>query len=204
MRLLKTSLLARFARDRRAVSAVEFALSLPFLLVLYVGGIDLSQAVSADRKVTLLARTVSDLVSQSSALSSSDVTGIFSIASAVLYPLALDTGSTPNLTIKVSQVWTKPLSGTSSVTKVDWSIAQNATAYNKNDTVTIPDPELNTASDGTVTGTATVVATVSYVYTPPVTIGILGPLTMSKTIYTRPRLSECVKLDGAACGSLAH
>jgi Flp pilus assembly protein TadG len=203
MRNLKPGLLRRFARDRRAVSAVEFALSLPFLLVLYVGGIDLSQAVSANRKVTLLARTVSDLVSQSEGLSSSDVASIFSVSSAVLYPLAITTGGNPNLTMKVTQTWTKPV-GTSSTTLVDWSIGQGTAADTKDATITIPDPTLITASDGTVGGTATVIATVNYTYTPPVSIGFIGPMTLSKTIYTRPRLSDCVQLDSAACGSDAH
>ena len=190
--LLTRGHLTRFARDRRAASAVEFALSLPFLLVLYIGGIQLSQAVSADRKVTLLARTVGDLVAQSASLSSTDVQNILSISTAVLYPLPLtDGGGTSKVTMKVSEVWTN----SKNITKVDWSKGQNATADTSGQTVTIPDPEGDTA---------TVMAVVSYTYTPTVSFGIIGPLTMTKTIYMRPRLSECVALDGAICGSAAY
>jgi Flp pilus assembly protein TadG len=43
----------RFARDRRGVSAVEFALLAPIMVALYLGCVEVSDAVSADRKVSL-------------------------------------------------------------------------------------------------------------------------------------------------------
>jgi len=190
MRELKPSLFRRFARDRRAASAVEFALSLPFLLVIYLGGIELAQAISADRKVTLLARTITDLVAQSSNVSSDDVTSIFNVSTAVLYPLPVNAGGVENLKMKVSEVWTDA----KKVSKFDWSKAQNTAADTGGDLAKIPDPQASTA---------TVVATVSYRYTPVLAAGIIGPLTLTKTIYMRPRLSECVSLDKGMCGSAA-
>src|SRR5262249_34725949 len=56
--------LRRFARDKRGISAVEFAMLLPLMVTLYLGGVEVSQAVAIDRKVTLIARTVADLVAQ--------------------------------------------------------------------------------------------------------------------------------------------
>ena len=50
--------------DERGVSAVEFAMLLPLMLTLYLGAVEISQGIGADRKVTLTARTVADLVSQ--------------------------------------------------------------------------------------------------------------------------------------------
>lgn len=57
--------LGRFAHDRRAVAAVEFALIMPFMLMLYMGSIELSQLISVDRKVASVASTVGDLVARS-------------------------------------------------------------------------------------------------------------------------------------------
>ena len=56
---------APFAGDTKGVSAVEFALVLPLMLTLYLGGAELAQAISASRKVTLVSRTVADLAAQS-------------------------------------------------------------------------------------------------------------------------------------------
>ena len=45
----------RLLRDKRGISAVEFAMLLPLMVTLYLGGVEVSQAVAIDRKVTLVA-----------------------------------------------------------------------------------------------------------------------------------------------------
>src|ERR1700744_5199160 len=65
-------------RDRRGVAAIEFAMIFPLMLVTFFGTVEFCSAVAIDRKVTLVARTLSDLTSQqASALNSSGITGIF-------------------------------------------------------------------------------------------------------------------------------
>ncbi len=56
--------LARFRAGRDGVAAVEFALVLPLLLLLYFGTTDLASYIGNIRKVTLAARTVADLVAR--------------------------------------------------------------------------------------------------------------------------------------------
>src|SRR5262245_11301930 len=68
--------------DERGVSAVEFATLLPLMLALYLGAVEVSQGIGADRKVTLTARTVADLVSQISSVNNSDMTTSLNAASA--------------------------------------------------------------------------------------------------------------------------
>ena len=41
----------RIARDERGVSLIEFAMLLPLMLTLFIGAIEISQAVALDRKV---------------------------------------------------------------------------------------------------------------------------------------------------------
>ena len=55
---------AGLARDRRGLAAVEFALIVPLMLVLFFGTLEFSSGVAVDRKVTLVARTLSDLTTQ--------------------------------------------------------------------------------------------------------------------------------------------
>src|SRR4249919_2498599 len=78
--------LARFPNDESGVSAVEFAMLLPLMLTLYLGAVEISQAVGIDRKVTLTSRTVADLASQASSISSSDMSNILNASSAVISP----------------------------------------------------------------------------------------------------------------------
>ena len=66
--------LRRLIGDERGVSAVEFAMLLPLMLTLYLGAVEVSQGIGADRKVTLTARTIADLVSQVSSIGNSDMT----------------------------------------------------------------------------------------------------------------------------------
>ena len=54
--------------DRRGLAAIEFAMIVPIMLVMFFGTVELSSGVAVDRKVTLVARTLSDLTSQSSSV----------------------------------------------------------------------------------------------------------------------------------------
>ncbi len=83
--------LVRFARFRwaeRGVVAVEFALILPAMLTIWFGMIVAADAVNADRRASVLSRTLSDLASQYAAVSQSDLDAIFGAARAVLWPVA--------------------------------------------------------------------------------------------------------------------
>ena len=96
---LITRRLSEFARDKRGVSAVEFAMLLPLMLTLYLGTVEISQGVSIERKVTLTARTVTDLVAQVASIDTAGVNAALGAATAVMAPtpwipraLALDPG----------------------------------------------------------------------------------------------------------------
>src|SRR5882672_12765002 len=76
----------RLLADKRGVSAVEFAMLLPLMVTLYLGGTEVSQAVAIDRKVTLIARTLGDLVAQATTISNSDMTNILAATTSVITP----------------------------------------------------------------------------------------------------------------------
>ena len=91
--------LGGLAKDERGVSAVEFAMLLPLMLTLYLGAVEISQGIGVDRKVTLTARTVADLVSQVTSVSNNDMTNSLNAATAVMAPFP-----TGNLKVDVSSV----------------------------------------------------------------------------------------------------
>src|SRR5215212_7594330 len=115
--------LHRFLRDKRGVSAVEFAMLLPLMVTLYIGGVEVSQAIAVDRKVTLVARTLGDLVAQSTTVNAAEMGNILSAATSVVQPY-----SSSLVQVKVSGVDIDP----NGVAKVNWGRALNTTARSAN------------------------------------------------------------------------
>ena len=76
----------RFAGDRRGVAAVEFALILPLMIAMYFGALEITDALTANRRVTLATQTVGDLVAQSAVITDHDMTDIFAATAAVMAP----------------------------------------------------------------------------------------------------------------------
>ncbi len=178
------ALLARFldsrvghlARDERGVSAVEFAMLLPLMLSLYLGAVEISQGIGADRKVTLTARTVADLVSQVQSINNQGMTNSLNASTAVMSPFP-----SSNLKVVVSSI---KIDAQGKAT-IDWSDTLNGTARSKGATVTLP-TALNVAN------TYLIWSEVQYTYKPVIGYVISGTLTLKDQIYMRPRLSDSV------------
>jgi Flp pilus assembly protein TadG len=168
--------LGGLAGDERGVSAVEFALVLPLMLSLYLGAVELSQGIAADRKVTLTARTICDLVSQVSSIGNSDMTNALNASSAVMVPFPIG-----NLIVTVSSI---KIDAAGKAT-IDWSDTLNGTARAKGSTVTLP-AALNVANSSLIW------SEVQYTYKPVVGYVVSGTLTLKDQIYMRPRLSDSV------------
>jgi Flp pilus assembly protein TadG len=166
----------RLIGDERGVSAVEFAMLLPLMLTLYLGAVEVSQGIGADRKVTLTARTICDLVSQVSSIGNSDMTNALNASSSVMAPFPVG-----NLKVTVTSV---KIDSTGKAT-VDWSDTLNGTARSKGSVVTLP-TALNVAN------TSLIWSEVQYTYKPVIGYVVSGTLTLKDQIYMRPRLSDSV------------
>jgi Flp pilus assembly protein TadG len=168
--------LQRFVNDPRGVSAVEFAMLLPLMLTLYLGGVEISQGVSIDRKVTLTTRTIADLASQVASINNASMTNMLNATTAVMSPY-----STANLKVTVSSV-TIDANG---VAKIAWSDTFQGTKRAVGSTVTLP-AALNVAN------TSLIWSEVSYSYTPTIGYVVTGTLNLNDQIWMRPRLSDTV------------
>ena len=165
------SILGRFAKDRRGVSAVEFALLAPLMITLYVGCAEISDGVSADRKVSLTAAALANLAAQVTTISSTDMTNILDASSAIITPY-----STSQLSITLTCI----AIDASSKATVKWSVTRNGTA--RSGTVTIP-AALAVPSSQLLLGEA------SYQYKPTVGYTVTGTLNLSDKMYMAPRIS---------------
>jgi Flp pilus assembly protein TadG len=104
------------ARDRKGLAAIEFAMLVPIMLVMFFGVVELSSGVAVDRKVTLVARTLSDLTSQSSSIDNTDLTSFFNVKNAMLTPYS----PTP-VQATISELYIDP---TTLKARVQWSYGQ--------------------------------------------------------------------------------
>src|SRR5207244_2356005 len=109
----------RVADDQRGVAAVEFALVLPIMLMLFFGASELGDALTIDRKVTHVTSTLTDLVTQSKVITQTDMTNIFNAATSIMTPYAAT-----SLKMKVSGI---QIDANLNAT-VTWGFAQNDTA----------------------------------------------------------------------------
>lgn len=157
--------------DTRGMSAVEFALLLPVMTVMYLGAVELSSGLIAHRKATAVASTAADLAAQAMALSNTDMTDIFGASKAILEPFD-STGIKIVLTSASDQ-------GTGSV-RVDWSDGHNTAAHAKGSTIEVPNNLVFT--NGSV-----IIAEVEYTYTSTMGKYLTGPRVMEDTFYARPR-----------------
>src|SRR3984885_6736538 len=74
----------RLVEDGRGNAAVEFAVIVPVMLVMFFGTVEFSSGVAVDRKVTLMARTLSDLTSQSTSVATTDLTNFQELGAAIM------------------------------------------------------------------------------------------------------------------------
>jgi Flp pilus assembly protein TadG len=180
---LKSSILGRIkriARDQRGVSAVEFALLAPVMVGLYLGCVEISEGVSADRKVSLTAAALANLTSQAQTLTTTDMSNILDASGAIIVPFS---ASLLKMTVTCLKI-----DANKNVT-VKWSVTRNGTA--DSGSMTIP-------SALAVANSWLVLAKTSYAYTPVVGYTITGTITLSDQMYMSPRISAPT-YNGVAC-----
>jgi Flp pilus assembly protein TadG len=162
--------------DCRGIAATEFAIIVPVMLVMFFGTVEFSSGVAVDRKVTLAARTLSDLTSQSISVSDADLTGFFTASNAILTPYS----STPTQ----ATITELHIDATSLAARVQWS--KGAAPRSAGSIVAIP-------SQLAVANTYLIFSEVRYVYTPTIgyVMGTTG-VNLADNAYTRPRQALCV------------
>jgi Flp pilus assembly protein TadG len=189
MRIAK---LKTYLRAERGVAAIEFAFIMPFLLLLFFGLVDITDAVSNNRRITSLANSVGDLVAQNrDKVLKTDIDDYFKIAKIMMKP-----ASDSNVKIRL---YGYRKVGTSAVQQ--WLVDNGkGVACNKT-------PDATTIYNLMTVGNDVIVAQACMQYTPVVT-GVLVDaknvfnfrvFKLEQMIMMRPRASA--KLDCFATAS---
>ncbi len=190
--------------DCRGIAATEFAMIVPIMLVLFFGTVEFSSGVAVDRKVTLIARTLSDLTAQaaptapnstSSTVNDAYLQNVFTASIDILYPYA----PTPVKTT-LSEIYVD----SNQVATIQWSKAAVVTGGATQATLTTSTRNAGDIVTGIVPSALLVKQTylifseVSYLYVP--TIGYVmakSGVNLSDVAYTRPRQAVCVIYNNA-------
>lgn len=194
-RAWRKRLLGRFRRDEKGAAAVEFALILPPLLLLYLGSIEASSLFTVDRRVEVIASTVADLVARwntgDATFTKADLKDYLSAAQGIMTPY-----STTSLTQVVSF-----LSVTSAgVAKVTWSCGYNGgTARAANSTYTLAANMKNLVTgNGTAAGYL-IISEVAYPYKPVLGMVFTSAINLKNEAMFLPRFQATIPAPSGGC-----
>jgi Flp pilus assembly protein TadG len=188
--------LFRLACEESGVAAVEFSLILPIMITLWIGGVEVTGALSVDRRVSAFASSMGDLVARSKTISYAQVNDIFDLSEAAMFPYS-DTG----MSMRITAV---DLDDDGNA-KVAWSRARGTglPAYSKTTDVNSSVPAaLRPAGAGV---SQLIMAETEKDYRPAVgylIVKSLGEITLDGRMFFVPRLTNQVKIcptDAASC-----
>jgi Flp pilus assembly protein TadG len=166
-----------FGRSTRGVAAIEFAMIMPVLAVMFLASFDGGRAISIYMKVRDATYTVNAITNQYQIIHDADMQAILGATTAVLAPYS----SSP-VGVTVSQIAVD----SSGNATISWSDTQGGTARAVGSSVTVP-----TALK--VKNSYLVFGEVSYPYTPM--FGYFGhntTINLSDNLYAMPRSSASI------------
>jgi len=190
-----------FLRDEIGMAIVEFALVFPVLLMLLLALVEVSNAVTANRRLQVVANAMAQMITQSSTGVVNYVDVQFAIDSTmVLFPLVLSDSAQKriswgnDISVTVSSVvfsLQNPQCTSNCIynANVAWSGGAQKRPCNFNLTATADTaaPSLTTLPTDVYGPGSLVVADVVYNYTPSVWPNALLTLKLSKSVYLQPR-----------------
>src|SRR5271169_895931 len=186
--------LLKFPSAADGVAATEFAIVVPFMLLLYVGGIELADGMAINVKVSATAHSVTDMVTQNTSLSTAQMQNILTGATAIIAPYPVNNGTTSLLSVTVSEI----SSDANGNLTLQWSQSYNGTSFGPGRTnlsgLTVPTSLNGTAGNANNPNNQNdqvsfIVGEVSYAYTPNLGYTISGTVTLQDTNWLFPRCS---------------
>jgi len=115
--------------NENGVSAVEFALIAPVLILIYLGAVELSFLMRVDRRVTSTSASLGDLTARLATATDDDMKEMFAASEVMMQPYSASAAR-----MRISSI----VDNGDGVTVVAWSDAHNMAAYAPGDTVVVP------------------------------------------------------------------
>lgn len=83
--------IAGFIKNESGVAAVELAIILPAILVLFLGIIEMSNYILVNQRAEKMAHTIADLITQEETITNSQITQYINAAEDIMQPFPFDT-----------------------------------------------------------------------------------------------------------------
>lgn len=157
--------------NEKGVSAVEFALIAPLMILIYFGSIELSLLMRADRRVTSTASSLGDLTARLSTASDADMQELYAAATVLMQPYPANTSR-----MRITSV----VDTGDGTTRVDWSDGFNMTPYTKGALITVPAGLVPTPG-------SVIVSEVEFEYESTIGLVLDTSRTLKDVFYLRPR-----------------
>jgi Flp pilus assembly protein TadG len=171
----------RLARESSGMAAIEMAFVFPFMIIVYFGLVDITNLLSAERRVTIATSTIADLVTQApGTVSKADLNGFYNAVGPIMDPF-------PSSSVKIDVTNYRKV-GSSAVQQ--WTNVKNGNCGGAPSTTNFP----NLMTDGNDLVLARVCITYS-----PITGKVFGagPFTLHSEMVLRPR--QAPTLDCSDC-----
>ncbi len=168
-----------FRQKTEGFAAVEFAMVVPIMIIMFIGTVEMSESYTLARRVVTISGSVADLVTQSDKVSDGDLDDIMRIADSLL------AGYDPSrLEITIISV----IADDRGNPKVDWSYDKSGGSPLAQDT-----PYMELPIGLLPPGGSVVVAKVKYTFRPPISQNIVGELDLQEDFHLQPRRSAKVE-----------
>jgi Flp pilus assembly protein TadG len=183
--------LRKFSSDRRGALIAEFAAAMPVLVILLLGGVEVSRFALLNQRMDRLATVMGDLVAQAETLSENDVTQLFQATGHVAWPF--DMATKGNVIISSISIPAPPAAQTP---KITWQrhiggLVSSSQIGAQNAAPTLP------GGLTVATGQTLIVAEVYYDFSPM----LIGSLVLAHRIYHRaffrPRIGALTALTAS-------
>ena len=179
---LKQASLKTFWRDTRGVSAIEFALVAPVMILMYFGFAETTQAMMAQRRLSNITAQIGDLVAQSPQTGPNKMTDIFNIGNLIMAPYP-----TAGLKMCVYSV-VSDAAGKNTVAWVKPNPAGVGMAGCPAQGATVAD-----ISTGVLAANQSIIVSrATYDYSSPTKLVMPTTMTFKRNYYLRPRRSDTV------------
>lgn len=185
-------LVRRLWRNIEGVAAVEFGFIMPIMLLMLIGTIEISRAITIDRRFNLATSMIADLVTREKTMSAASLEKIYDIVSFVM-------GSYDNGTFKASVIPVKANPSDATEIKV-YAETTNRPPYNTG----VEDPgkcdDYEMTANLVDAGASVIVVKTSYEFSPIILGYVVGNLSWTDSATASPR-NSCVDFDGDNCVS---